>query len=418
MTKLSALSKFVLILLVFTLNTIPVYASDSKNIINKQQSLAEKVVYQEIAAENSNSWSDLSNYRVEDQKEIMLSFIGNKENKDNFIGIYNIKSAKITEIKEIPLVSARKFIDVNKYLEKYKDIKVFYVGIDYNVNKESMFYYNGVNYRLAVVAMENGQWKLAEMGDVPVDDIITSKIGFESSDEKIAVRIHQARKKGLFTNPSGKVIEDNAAKKTTKTTQSNLQVNSLNVATTASSYTVPQNINIYLTNPTNYQFYLYSGPTTQTMNFHFYTRNVLPNEWIASWPTNSLEAGAITVKMFAWYHIINPKFPEYNAALTDRASDSQVFLVQSSNPNTDAAIDAVPYGLETSVSLSLFETGYRAGSYDGSGYHSGLAYQNGSKYLADNGYNYSQILHYYYDNSYITNNETVSLFDAPFPSGF
>ncbi len=383
----------------------PTYASNLND-----SSSPEKIIYQEIAAENENDWNALPSYWVKDQQDILLPFIADKQNRDNYIGLFNIKSAKISEIKEVSLDFAKKFIDVEKYIKEYNDIKVFYLGIDYTVNSESMFYYNGVNYRLAVVVSENGQWKLTEMGDVPVDAIVASKSGFGSLAEKTAEKIYQARHKGLFINPSGKVIDNNIASEAQKTIErGNMSrpVDSLRI----DDHVFPSTINIYLTQSGNYSYYGYTGPTTHSIDFYYYEKNVLPNEWIAStWPEESLKAGAICVKMFGWYHVYYPKFPQYNAALTDRASDSQVFTVLTEHPRTTAAINATPFGLQTWDTYQIFETGYRAGAYDDSGYHSGIAYQNGSRYLADNGYGFYEILHYYYDYSPVTGNRMVLLF--------
>lgn len=261
---------------------------------------------------------------------------------------------------------------------------------------------------------ENGQWKLAEMGDVPVDTIVSSKIGFGSSAEKTADKIHQARHKGLFINPSGKVITINAATEAQKLEERGNKPrpeNSSINAAAADDHVFPSSINIRLTKPVNYTYYGYSSPTTRAIDFYYYEKNVLPNEWwISTWPEESLQAGAICVKMFGWYHVYNPKFPQYDAALTDLPSDSQVFEVNTEKSAQTAAINAIPFGLDTWNRNQIFETGYRAGEYNGSGYHSGIAYKYGSKYLTDNGYNEYEILHYYYDYSTITGNQMVRLF--------
>jgi hypothetical protein len=38
----------------------------------------------------------------------------------------------------------------------------------------------------------------------------------------------------------------------------------------------------------------------QVINFKEYVRHVLPNEWVPTWPGESLRAGAMAAKMFAW----------------------------------------------------------------------------------------------------------------------
>ena len=40
--------------------------------------------------------------------------------------------------------------------------------------------------------------------------------------------------------------------------------------------------------------------TVEVVEFNEYVKNVLPNEWYSSWPYESLRAGAMAVKMYAW----------------------------------------------------------------------------------------------------------------------
>jgi hypothetical protein len=45
--------------------------------------------------------------------------------------------------------------------------------------------------------------------------------------------------------------------------------------------------------------------TLQTYDFKYYVENVLPNEWVPSWPATSLEAGGMAVKTYGWYWVNN-----------------------------------------------------------------------------------------------------------------
>jgi Stage II sporulation protein len=40
-------------------------------------------------------------------------------------------------------------------------------------------------------------------------------------------------------------------------------------------------------------------------DFQFYEEHVLPNEWIPSWKEDSLEAGAVAVRDYAWFFVVN-----------------------------------------------------------------------------------------------------------------
>ncbi len=78
----------------------------------------------------------------------------------------------------------------------------------------------------------------------------------------------------------------------------------------------------------------------QRMRFVDYLRNVLPSEWIASWPDAALDAGAIAVKQYAWYNaFVQPKWRNrgYSFDLLNTTCD-QVYKPDSAHPRTDAAI--------------------------------------------------------------------------------
>ena len=78
----------------------------------------------------------------------------------------------------------------------------------------------------------------------------------------------------------------------------------------------------------------------QEMLFSDYVRNVLPNEWIASWPSASLDAGAVAVKQYAWYTAFEARKWSgrgYPFDLLDNPCDQQ-FKDNSAHPATDAAL--------------------------------------------------------------------------------
>lgn len=83
-----------------------------------------------------------------------------------------------------------------------------------------------------------------------------------------------------------------------------------------------------------------AGIPTQRIRFVDYLRNVLPNEWVASWSPAALDAGAIAAKQFAWYTaVIERKWRSqgYPFDLVDNTCD-QYYRDASADPRTDAAI--------------------------------------------------------------------------------
>jgi len=77
--------------------------------------------------------------------------------------------------------------------------------------------------------------------------------------------------------------------------------------------------------------------TVQVVDFKEYVKHVLPNEWISSWPRESLRAGAMAAKMYAWRLIADGgKWPD--ADVYDSTCD-QVYLPSVSYASTNRAVD-------------------------------------------------------------------------------
>ena len=53
--------------------------------------------------------------------------------------------------------------------------------------------------------------------------------------------------------------------------------------------------------PSSILVYRKSAGSVVRVDFKTYVKNVLPNEWVSSWPAESLKAGAVAVKSYGWY---------------------------------------------------------------------------------------------------------------------
>lgn len=126
--------------------------------------------------------------------------------------------------------------------------------------------------------------------------------------------------------------------------------------------------------------------------FNQYVKDVLPNEWIASWNNASLDAGAVAVAQFAYQTaFVQKKWSSrgYNFDVVDSTCD-QVYVPGSSHPRTNAAVDRV-WGLKMVRNGRMFTPYYRAYACPGD-----CMSQWGSQKLARQGYSAGQILSYYY----------------------
>ena len=137
----------------------------------------------------------------------------------------------------------------------------------------------------------------------------------------------------------------------------------------------------------------------QTVPFETYCKDVLPNEWMPSWSPESLKAGAMAVKMFAWYHHLHPVTIDGFTFDVDNTTNFQAFRYLSGQTETNQAVNAIRNQAFTMPDGSIIELNYRAGYRDSANWQYRNAQkmaQWGSEYWAERGRNYIQILQFYY----------------------
>lgn len=155
-----------------------------------------------------------------------------------------------------------------------------------------------------------------------------------------------------------------------------------------------------LTVPATIRVYRSASGTVEVVSFRDYLKHVLPNEWIPTWSTASLQAGAMAVKSYAWYWVSSGgKQAALGADVKDN-TDDQVYDPNISYSTTDAAVDAT-YQYAMTISGSLFQAQYCAGRYgpDPTGdcpWQGPYMTQWGSSYHSDQGRSWSWIVRFYY----------------------
>jgi len=92
-----------------------------------------------------------------------------------------------------------------------------------------------------------------------------------------------------------------------------------------------------------------------TVDFKLYVKRVLPHEWIASWPIESLKAGAMAAKTYAWYWIDQGGRHPPDADVCDGQHCQR--YKEETNPKTDVAVENTwPMGMRKDG--KLFESAY------------------------------------------------------------
>ncbi|MDQ2808974.1 MAG: peptidoglycan-binding protein [Chloroflexota bacterium] len=170
--------------------------------------------------------------------------------------------------------------------------------------------------------------------------------------------------------------------------------------------------------PSVIRVYRTGSGAVDVVNFNFYVKHVLPNEWVSGWPAESLRSGAMAAKAYGWYWTIAQKWPgPYD--VKDSTAD-QVYNPNVSYASTNAAVDAT-WNYKITRNGLIFPAMYCAGAYNGSqtsgqcsalyGWTPGTYMsQNGSRYLADHGYSWQSILNFYYSAL------TISTWSGPAPT--
>jgi hypothetical protein len=144
----------------------------------------------------------------------------------------------------------------------------------------------------------------------------------------------------------------------------------------------------------------------QVVDFKFYCKHVLPSEWLPYWPAESLRAGAIAVEEYAWYYVSRGgKWPSLGADVKDNWAD-QKYDPSFSDTRTDAAVDYI-WGSYILRNGALFAVQYCGDKSLDANYrcplHLSRMPQWGTYYLArDKGWDWQQIIHYYWDPVTIT----------------
>jgi hypothetical protein len=139
-----------------------------------------------------------------------------------------------------------------------------------------------------------------------------------------------------------------------------------------------------------------------TVDFRAYVKNVLSREWISSWTTESLRAGALAVKNYAWYQVIHWR-GYTNAAgqcfdVFDSTRDQHYDPTRPTYAAMAAAVDAT-WATLALKNGRIFATYYNAGSVNepcGANANGWQMFQWGTQACGLAGKSAAQILAIYY----------------------
>jgi hypothetical protein len=168
--------------------------------------------------------------------------------------------------------------------------------------------------------------------------------------------------------------------------------------------------------PSTISVYNVGTGTIQTYDFEYYVENVLPDEWEASWPAASLEAGAMAVKTYGWYWVNNWRGGSLDGTcydveggtygntglIADCDTDYQCFIPGTATGATTDAVEKTWTEVAQrngAVFEASFNSGYSTdtcGEDDGSTATGSEMSQYGTDACANDGYPWDEIFTTYY----------------------
>ena len=113
--------------------------------------------------------------------------------------------------------------------------------------------------------------------------------------------------------------------------------------------------------PSSILVYRVGSGKVERVAFKTYVKNVLPNEWVSSWPAASLDAGAMAVKSYAWYWALHSTRKTSGGQCFDvyDSTSSQVYRPGSAVSSTSAAVDRT-WGTRMTRSGNILQAHYCA----------------------------------------------------------
>ena len=332
-----------------------------------------------------NDWDKFAELYTNEQINSFKNFLENEKNIREYVGVLNVRKAKLIESIEIKYDDVKDMID-----EDYtgKKIKIFAVGGDYDVYEDTKYFSEGIIYNFLILEEQNGQWRVNTLMQIADPSLLKMKGYHFQSDYNITENIMEARENGYLVNGKGKVFSDINEKE--------IDGSLVDEYAILNKRTVP-------TDDTTISYGTYKNGVYQnrkSIKFHDYCKGVSAGEVRGkSFDGTARKAVDIAIKTYTWHYKIVPIDPTHSVDIKNTMQSYKPEKI-SENKKVTSDYNAVKNIWMESYKGNIFAAGYGAGDYNSSGKNGGRLMQNGCRYLVDKKkYSFYQCLHYYYDYS-------------------
>ncbi|MBQ8517978.1 MAG: SpoIID/LytB domain-containing protein [Agathobacter sp.] len=366
------------------------YAQLSENQTETIQLQDEALINTYVERVNSEQWMNLPELFCAEQEAVILAVLSEESNKTENVGIYNVTN-----------INAYTMYEIDDYAEdeysNYCDVAEYLLHLDCNVKESNLFFKEDDNYFRLVTGTQGGSRKILELSVAP--DVLLEKI-VEAGSAIVSVEDLTE-----YTDARSEVVNSMDDFETRVVQEYDNSNNNISIAAeyspkTLSSYSFPNTITILKSEDNK----IYSR------NFKDYCYVVCSTEFscgtdgVTTVHTEALKAFSLCVRNVGWYRSLYPYNVTAGYNVTDN-TNTQAYnwsiesSVTTSYPRHASAVDAIWNVMMFDGAKNLFYPSYRSGSYNTNRDSSlSIFYQNGSNYLATElGYNFEQILHFYYD---------------------
>ena len=330
-----------------------------------------------------NDWDKFAELYTNEQINSFKNFLENEKNIREYVGVLNVRKAKLIESIEIKYDDVKDMID-----EDYtgKKIKIFAVGADYDVYEDTKYFSEGIIYNFLILEEQNGQWRVNTLMQIADPSLLKMKGYHFQSDYNITENIMEARENGYLVK--GKVFSDINEKE--------IDGSLVDEYAILNKRTVP-------TDDTTISYGTYKNGVYQnrkSIKFHDYCKGVSAGEVRGkSFDGTARKAVDIAIKTYTWHYKIVPIDPTHSVDIKNTMQSYKPEKI-SENKKVTSDYNAVKNIWMESYKGNIFAAGYGAGDYNSSGKNGGRLMQNGCRYLVDKKkYSFYQCLHYYYDYS-------------------
>lgn len=329
---------------------------------------AEQRVYEFYDRISKGEWQEWALCYAPCVRQMCLEFISNEANINNKAGIFCVNNAEVLDVVQLPQIQHPFDLgneELSQLFSNPENYVSYKVTVRYTVDEPNAFFCNMDSNELITLVKENGEWFVATESKYFDEDCNNSFPDDSVGCESIGIMGY-----------------------------------SDDISPVASFGNAPDPIRVY------------SGSSAVSVSFEEFLINTTCNEiGNLNFEDDAIIANIVAIKMMGWYCHASGYYDEYGYDIVGVNTSGYTPIVAYDHGNFHGCLESniaritslvnncTRYYMLTSDG-KLFDSNYRAGSEGSAGEEGGgRLFQYGSNYLAQHGYDWREILHYYYDNS-------------------